>query len=46
MRQKCNICGEYKKCNEEGECPDCIQDSYDLEDWLPEDDDSEEDEVE
>lgn len=54
MRQKCDICGEFKSCNDEAECFECVQDKYDLEDWLPEDedyertlfDDSEEDEVE
>lgn len=38
MRQKCEECGEYKKCNDENICFDCVQDSYDLEEWLPEDD--------
>lgn len=37
MRQKCEDCGEHKNCNDDGICFDCVQDSYDLEDWLPED---------
>ena len=55
--QKCDICGLFKMCNDESECFDCIQDNYDIEDWLPEniyvddvdwgsDDDEAEDEVE
>lgn len=53
MRQKCDICGEHKQCNDKDECFDCVQDKYDLEDWLPEDeegewsdDDDDDDEVE
>lgn len=45
MRQKCEECGEYALCNEDGVCYGCIQDRYDLEEWLPEEE-SEEDEVE
>ena len=44
MRKKCCICGEHKQCNEDNECFECVQDKYDLEDWLPEDDSDEEEE--
>lgn len=37
MRRKCDICGEHKQVNDDNECPDCIQDRWDLEDWVPED---------
>lgn len=33
MRTECEECGEYKLCNEEDVCYDCIQDQQDLEDW-------------
>ena len=45
MRSKCEVCGDYRAVNNEGVCYDCLQDELDLEDWLPEDDDEEEDEV-
>jgi hypothetical protein len=54
MRQKCDVCGEYLLCDDDGVCGGCRQDEVDLEDvqkeelvdWLPEDgyDDSDEDE--
>lgn len=37
MRCACDICGEYKLCDDEDVCYDCRQDESDLEDWLPED---------
>ena len=37
MRQECEECGDYKNCNDEGVCFDCLQDRADLEEWLPED---------
>ncbi len=43
MRQKCEECGEFKPCNEDSVCFDCVQDNYDLEDWLPENEDDEDD---
>lgn len=45
MRQKCEECGDFKDCNDIGICHDCIQDDFDLDEWLPEDEDTE-DEVE
>lgn len=47
MRRTCEECGDYKTCNEDGICYDCLQDRYDLEEWQPEDgyeEDTEEDE--
>jgi len=46
MRQKCEECGEFKPCNEDSVCFDCVQDNYDLEDWLPENEDDEDDDNE
>lgn len=46
MRQKCNKCGEHANCNDDGICFGCIQDDHDLADWLPEDEESDEDEEE
>ena len=43
MRQTCEECGDYKTCNDEGVCFDCLQDHFDLEEWLPEDGYDEED---
>jgi hypothetical protein len=41
MRTECEVCGEYRICDEEDVCNDCRQDEVDLEDWLPEDEESE-----
>jgi ribosomal protein L32 len=41
MRQKCEECGDYKHCNEDSICFDCVQDRQDLQDWLPEDEEDE-----
>lgn len=30
MRQNCEDCGEYKICNDEDVCYDCLQDRVDL----------------
>jgi len=48
MRETCQECGEFKSCNDDGICFECLQDKADLEDWLPEDgyDDSSEEEDE
>jgi len=43
MRAICEVCGDYKICDEDEVCYDCRQDEADLEDWLPEDDELEED---
>jgi NMD protein affecting ribosome stability and mRNA decay len=44
MKQKCEECGDYKDCNDDGVCFDCIQDRFDLEDWLPEHEEQNEEE--
>lgn len=48
MKQKCEVCGDFKSCNEDGMCFDCLQDESDLEDWNLEngfdEDDNEDDE--
>lgn len=42
MKQKCDECGDYRDCNDEGICFDCLQDRFDLEEWLPEDEEADE----
>jgi len=49
MRQKCEECGDYKTCDDNGICYDCLQDKSDMEDWLIKDEeetDHKEDELE
>lgn len=43
MRQECELCGEHQNCNDDGVCYGCLQDQYDLENWVPEDGFDEED---